>query len=261
MHFDQVIDWQRAPDGVFLGEIDESWAQGRTVFGGLVTAAGLRMLRTAAPEREPVELHTRYVGPLPAGEVRGEVRTLRSGKSITHVEARIYGAGELATVVSGTLAVRRESAIRLVGEERPEGLPDPETLVSLPYLPGVTPAFLQHLDMRWTTGGAPFTGQTEPEIGGFCRVAGTSLPGAEVAAALLDVWPTPVLPMLTKPAPASTIAWSGWLHDVPETGEGWWWYRERAHAAADGIAVSVGYLYAPDGRLAATKGQSAAVYG
>ena len=261
MHFDRTIDWQPDADGVFRGEVDDSWSQGRSIFGGVVSAGALRALKTLAVDRDLVELHTRYVAPLAPGPVHAEIAVLREGRSLTQVEARIAGSDGLAAIVSGSLGVRRTSVIEVAGDRRPDSLPDPEGLTPLPYIPEVTPAFLQHCEMRWTEGGAPFTGQTEPSIGGWVRIPGTTRSGEEVAVALLDVFPTPVLPMLDRPAPASTLAWSAWIHDVPDTGEGFWWYRERAHAAAHGIAVSVGYLYAPDGRLAATKGQSAAVYG
>lgn len=261
MHFDSTIDWKPDADGGFRGEVDDSWGQGRSIFGGVISAGAARALATLAPDRSLVELHTRYVAPLAPGPVHARVSVLREGKSLTQVEARLSGSDGLAAIVSGSLGVRRSSAIEVGGDRRPDDLPDPEDRMALPYIPEVTPAFLQHCEMRWTTGGGPFTGQSDPSIGGWCRIPGTTRSGTEVAVALLDAFPTPVLPMLERPAPASTIAWSAWLHDVPETGEGFWWYRERAHAAAHGIAVSVGYLYAPDGRLAATKGQSAAVYG
>ena len=258
---DETIDWRSDTNGVFRGDIDDSWAQGRSVFGGLVTSGALRAIRSRVPDRRPVELHTRYIAPLPPGPISCQIEILRAGGSVTHVEARVSSPRGLASIVSATLASPRESAIRIDGDRRRGGLPDPESLTSLPYIPNVTPAFLQHVDMRWTGGGAPFTGQAEARIEGWCRVANTRLSGADIAAALLDVWPTPVLPMLHRPAPASTISWNGWFHRIPEQGGGWWWYREAAHAAADGVAVSVGYLYSPDGSLAVSKGQSAAVYG
>ena len=260
MSFDHALDWARNPDGTLEGHFSDQWAQGRTIFGGLVTAAGLKALRTLDPTRDPVELHTRYVAPLPPGPVSCRVEVLRAGRSLTQVEARISHPEGLAAVVSATLASPRDSAVRVVGDPRPDR-PDPETLAGFPHIPGLTPIYLQHVDMRWTDGSVPFSGASEGVVGGWCRVPQTASDGFTVAAALLDTWPPPAITMLDRPAPASTIAWSAWFHDVPAEGSGWWWYREALATAASGIGVSSGALYAPDGRLAATRTQSAAVYG
>lgn len=259
--FDADTDWRPGPDGSFEGVLDEGWAQGRTIFGGLVTCGAFRFLRHLVEvDRGPLEVHTRYVGPLAPGpfRVRGEV--LRSGGSVTQVEARVEGSDGLATVVLAAFARPRESSVRLTGPERGPR-PDPAGFVDLPHVPGVTPAFLDRVSLRWVEGQPPFTGATEARVGGWCAVQGTGLDAAPVALTLLDAWPPPGLTMLTRPAAASTLAWTGYLHDLPADGAGWWYYAEEGVAGSDGAVVSTGRLYAPDGRLAATRSQLAAIYG
>lgn len=262
MDFDRTTDWQPDDDHRFTGTFDPGWAQGRAVFGGIQTAGALRLMRHVVPEGRPcVECHTRYVGPLAPAAFQAEVSVLRSGRSITQAEVRITGEGGLATVVLATFAARRDSAIAVAPRlERPDR-PDPESLRPLPYIQGVTPAFIDRMEMRWTDGTGPFSGSTEPVVGGWVRIkSGTALDGAPVALALLDTFPSPVLPLLTAPAPASTVSWSAWLHHVPARGDGWWWYREDADFGEHGGVVSTGQLFAPDGRLAGTKTQLVAVY-
>ena len=260
MSLSQVTAWTPGPDGAFTGTIDASWSQGRTAFGGVVTAGAWRALSTVDPDRRLVDIHTRYVAPLPPGPVRCTVEVLRRGRSVTHVRAQVHHSNGLAALVDATLAAPRPSRITVAGDGRPAGLPDPAALPSVPHIPGSTPAFLQHVDLRWTTGGPPASGHTEARIGGWCRLREPPTNPATTALALLDAWPSPVLSLLTRPAPASTIAWTAWVHHLPATSDGWWWYTEHGTHVEDGIATSVGRLMAPDGRLAATRAQSVAIY-
>ncbi len=262
MSLEKATAWQPDGRGAWVGVLDDTWAQGRTTFGGVLTAGAVRALRTLEPDRPPVEVHTRYLAPLSPGAIRCTTAVLRQGRWITHVRAELHGRdANLAAVVDATLAVPRPSPdLHIAGSRRPDGLPQPQSLPSLPHLPGRTPAFLQHVDLRWTTGGAPFSGDTRPRVGGWCRPIGPPPAPEVVAVALLDAWPSPALTLLEHPAPASTISWTAWLHHLPEHAHGWWWYREDATYAAHGIATSAGHLYAPDGRIAATRGQVAAVY-
>lgn len=258
--FDTVSDWVPDDQGRHEGAFDESWAQGRAVFGGIQTAAAIRMMRHVVPDRPVVEAHTRYVGPLPPAAFQATVEVLRSGRTITQAEVRVVGEKGVATVVLATFAGPRDSAVDLPPQTLRPDAPDPETLQALPHIPGLTPAFLQHMEMRWTVGTGPFTG-SEAACGGWVRVRhGTALDGATVAFALLDTFPSPALSVLSVPAPASTVTWSGYLHRVPANAEGWWWYRELPEFGERGHVVSRGELFAPDGTLAGVKTQHVAVY-
>src|SRR3954467_9524801 len=80
---------EQAADGEAMLDVPQDWLQGRTLFGGLQAVVGLaamRSLGTAAPLRS---LQVTFLAPVPGGPVHARARILRSGKSATHVEARI----------------------------------------------------------------------------------------------------------------------------------------------------------------------------
>ena len=82
--------------------IGESWLQGRSAFGGLQAALGVRAMRSLLPEQMPLRtLQTTFIAPLPAGEVRIEASLLRAGKSTVHVEARLFDGEQVASLIVG----------------------------------------------------------------------------------------------------------------------------------------------------------------
>ncbi len=79
--------------------------------------------------------------------------------------------------------------------------------------------------------------------------------------ALVDSWPPPVLAMLERHAPASSLSWTVHLLDTPEQcPEGWWWFRSETIQAGSGYATTQQYLYRPDGKLALWSEQLVTVF-
>ncbi len=262
MRFSEAIDWTVGGDGEYRGEVDASWAQGRTIFGGLLSAIALRATRAVVPiDRRPRELHTRFLLPAAAGSLRLALRVLHRGRSAFQVQAHC-GAEESPTCLAlASFGAPRVSAVRLQpGPRMPQKAPD--RLQPLPFIPGVTPVFTEHVDYRPAHGAMPFTGAQEPRIGGWCRLKEPDTPGPETVVALLDAWPAPALAAMRAPAPASTVAWSVFFHRPPAVAPpGWWWFEAEVTAAAEGYAATCGSLFAPDGSLAGTMQQSVALYG
>jgi len=79
----------RAEPGRASLEVTADWLQGRTVFGGLQAAVALRAMRTLVPEVPLRTLQGTFLAPVPEGTLTATARVLRTGKSATHVEARI----------------------------------------------------------------------------------------------------------------------------------------------------------------------------
>ena len=141
--------------------------------------------------------------------------------------------------------------------------PDPEGLVDLPYIEGVTPAFTRAFAFRWTDGAYPFSGAEQAGLGGWCRHRDDPGPDPYVAlVGLLDAWPSPVVSMFRRPGPASSVTWSSLFYEVPAAIDAhqWWWYGSEAVAAGHGYAGFRASLYGPSGRLAATVEQLVAVF-
>src|SRR3954469_5915828 len=132
--FSQLLSRIDARDGESLLEVPDDWLQGRTLFGGLQAVVGLAAMRTLAPQAPLRSLQVTFLAPVPGGPVRARARILRSGKSATHVEARIVDGDNTLALMVGVFGLPRPSAVTL----RPQQ-PDmtPEIPVELPWVPGV----------------------------------------------------------------------------------------------------------------------------
>lgn len=256
--------WQPAEDA-FTCPMPAGWAQGRSVFGGL-TAAMVAALgrRHVGDERILRSQSVSLLQPVLPGPVSGSVCTLREGKGVRFVEVRLHQRPEpdaeerLVATAQLTFIRPRANSVRVEAPARWEG-PDPDSLAPVPYIPGVMPEFLQHVDMRWAAGSPPYSGAEEAHFLGYCRFRGPS-GDAEGLIALLDAWPSPTLSRLTGPAPASTVTWNAHLLAIPDTFEGWFAFEYRTVVGADGFHTAVGQLHAPDGRLVGWTEQLMAVF-
>lgn len=261
--FAEVVAWQPEGPSTWVGEVPPEWMQGRASFGGIVAAVGLRALRALlGDERVPRSIHTSFFGPLGPGPARVTAEVVRRGRFVTHGRAEIWQGDSLQAQVTATFADDRDSGVIVEGTPLP-AKPGPEGLVDLPYIDGVMPAFTRFFAFRWTDGAMPFSGSKTAGLGGWCRHR--SDPGADPYVALLgllDAWPSPVMPMLDRPSPASSVTWSSLFYDVPAVidAEQWWWYGSEVVAAHGGYAGSRASLYGPSGRLAATVEQLVAVF-
>lgn len=245
------------------------WAQGRTCFGGLTAGAAVRVMSALVPSDRPLRsVAVHFVGPLAAGgepaQVRGKV--LRAGRSITQVSAEVRSAsGELAITAHAAFGAARDSALVVPAPEAPD-LPVPDSLQPMPYLPGLVPAFTQHVDYRWTTENYPFMGGSEAAISGWCRMADRSARvDAAVIMLLLDAWPGAVLSLAKGPTAASSVTWlANFVEPLPEDGfdpDTWFRYVQHDRVSVGGHADAECDLWDADGRLVARSRQLLAVYG
>ncbi|MEM9459277.1 MAG: thioesterase family protein [Myxococcota bacterium] len=261
--FADVITWSPNGAGGWDGAISTEWMQGRASFGALPAALGLRAIRIACGDgRRPRSIHVAFVGPLTGGPARVTAEILRRGRFMTHARAEIRQGDQLRTQVTTTLADDRSSSVVVDPAPMPER-PSPEALNELPYFEGVTPAFTRFFEMRWSDGGFPFSGASEPGVGGWCRHrTECGLDPYIALLGLIDAWPSPVVPLLRVPAPASSVSWSTVYHQVPEVigTDDWFWYRSEATAAHHGYAGMRAMLYARSGELVATAEQLVAVF-
>lgn len=243
--------------------IDEGWLQGRSAFGGLVAAAMLRVMRSVAPgERRPRSMQIAFVGPIPAGELTISVELLRSGRTVSSVEARATAGGLLCTSAAALFGLSTPARLE-IPDEAPPPMPAIEASTPLPYLPGLTPVFTKHFEYFFAQGGIPFSGSDERALGGYCRFAEPPERFDEEAVlAFVDAWPPPILPMLSEPCPVSTTMWMiDFLAEPLGTpGDAWWTYHTEAHGAAEGYARETSRLWTPDGRLASRGVQTTAVF-
>ncbi|MEL6349644.1 MAG: thioesterase family protein [Myxococcota bacterium] len=262
--FDVLIngtDHDDAPDRRVF-QFPPEWGQGRATFGGIVSAAALFAMRQQiSPERLPRSVMTSFVGPVSHDPADIRVQTLREGRSLTQMHAELVQDEQVRTTLQASFGAPRPSSIAISPEALGEP-PAPDTLMEMPYIAGITPAFTQFFRYRWTSTDYPYTGSDTAKITGWCKHKTAATEPYTAVLGMLDAWPSPVLSMLTSPAPASTVHWTVYFNDMPEQmDDGWWFFRAEASHAQAGYVTMHNHIYRPDGKLAAQATQLVAVFG
>jgi acyl-CoA thioesterase len=174
------------------------------------------------------------------------------------------GDDGVAAVLTAAFGRARESSVTQE-RRRHAPLPAPDAGLAIPYLPGITPVFVQHFDLRFTAGAPPFTRQRGPlSHEGWCRHRTDPGPSHAALLGLLDAWPSPALQALGGPAPASTVSWSVQFAHVPQriTTDDAFFFRARVLSAdGSGYVTMRGELYDAEGLLVAHLEQLVTVYG
>ncbi len=254
--------------------IPRTWSNGRTVFGGLQVALSVRAMRGAldaglgtgagnASSLPLRSLQTTFVTPVSAGTplvLRAEF--LRSGRSASHARCDLLQDGKVACTTTAIFGAARPSRI-VLDIPRPQPDADPETLRDVPYIPGITPEFLQHLQLRWAVGRWPYSGHDDPHSMIFARLRDTDCGPEDALLALADSIPTPALSMLDKPAPATSMNWM--LELIGDPGllerEQWALIGTDVRAGADGYLSQTSVLWGPGGHAFSVSHQSVAIFG
>lgn len=251
------VDFRVTPD----------WGQGRTTFGGLLSALVVQAMRDVCGADWPLRaLQTNFVGPVTPGVMHVDVILLRQGKNVRQVQARVtqsdeQGQEQVGGVLLGVFGTGRDSSLPHLRPERAESKAPHEAL-KWPYVPNLTPAFTQHVDMRHAEGAMPFTGGPAWHSRTHVKLHEAEGVDAELQAVLLaDAGPTPALGQLKGFAPASSVSWALELRPVEVTEpNGFWRMDKDALATGEGYVNEKTTLWSPSGQLAALGYQVVAVY-
>jgi acyl-coenzyme A thioesterase PaaI-like protein len=249
-----------ARDGVLTLEVPDDWLQGRTLFGGMQAIVGLAAMRSLAPEAPLRSLQVTFLAPVPGGSVTARASILRSGKSATHVEARIVDGEKTLCLMVGVFGLARTSAVSL----RPSQAAvtsskaiEPTTLLAVP------PAFTQHFNARWVVGAPPWSGSSQAEnvIELAMRDRGNATEYHAVAMA--DFIPPIALSFLTTPVPAASLNWMLELlvEDVGSLPLEGWRLDVQMAAAHNGYVNQSLTLWGPGGVPVALGRQTMVVFG
>jgi acyl-CoA thioesterase len=245
--------------------VPASWAQGRTVFGGI--SAGLlseALQQNGDPERRLRYLEIGFNRVLePDVPFRIDCDEETAGRTVAVRTGRIVQDDIVRVTAQANFIAPPNSAIRIDTFKAPE-LPrwDDERAVRLRG-PG-TPAFTQHIDFRAVTRGIPFSGRCEPEIAGWMRF---ERPPDELSAAdlicLIDSWPPVASSYFDRPVPMSSINWQLHLAEPADgiPGHEFLGYRAHCNFFDAGYGSSSAEVWAPDGRLLAKSFQTFLVFG
>lgn len=244
--------------------VPDDWMQGRTVYGGLAAAMVLKAMRGHAdPSRNVRSLLLSFIGPLHSAPFVVRTQLIRSGKSVTVVDAKLIQNERICCTAVGSFGADRDAQAAIPPIERID-MPTPHEAFELPYIEGLTPAFTRHFHYRWAVGDMPFSGGGGREIGGWINFREeTECLTEEWLIALADAWPTPVLSTLQQPAAASTVTWAlGFVHSGRTTcaANDWWAYHCVVDCAERGYAHERSTVWDPDGRVAVYSQQTTAVF-
>jgi acyl-coenzyme A thioesterase PaaI-like protein len=257
--FGELMQAVELAPGEATVDVPEDWMQGRSAFGGLQAALMLAAMRTRVPDVPLRTVQATFFAPVPGGRVAARAQIVRSGKSTTHIEARIVDGDATLAMAVGVFGVARPSSVAVLPVQ-PEA-PREATSV-LRQGPGV-PAFTQHFRPRWLRGQPPFSRDSETE---HLIEVDLDEEGAATEAhvlAMADFIPPIALSHLASPAPGSTLTWMlemlvDRVDRLPLRG-----WRIDAHMAAarDGYTSQSVVLWGPGGVPVALGRQSMVVFG
>ena len=242
----------------------ESWAQGRTAFGGISAALLYTAMKVKVAANRPLRsLTTNFVGPLVSDTPFSfEVEVLREGKNASQLTARIIQNDDVVVIQQASFGIDRFSEIEVSHQDQHD-LRDPGSLPLVPFIPSVTPNFIDNVDLAIEEGAMPYTAQTHSHLNGWMRF---KEPPSHISDAhlicLIDAWPPAVLQMMKGPSPASTMMWNlEFIHPhKPVNPTDWFAYKAITRQAGNGYAHLEADIWNNAGELVAISRQSVAIF-
>ena len=256
----QLLARIEARDGTAKLDVPDDWLQGRTLFGGMQAIVGLAAMRSLGPEAPLRSLQVTFLAPVPGGPVTARAETLRSGKSATHVEARVVDGDKTLAVMVGVFGLPRASEVTLRPEQPAVTSTKP---IDMPWVPGVAPNFTQHFKARWLVGAPPWSGVREPTnvIELALRDSGTATEAHVLAMA--DFIPPIAMSYLTTRVAGASLTWMLELltEDVSALRLDGWRMDAQMAAAHSGYVNQSLVLWGPGGVPVALGRQTMVVFG
>jgi acyl-CoA thioesterase len=264
MLFSKTLESVRSSGSGLIADVGEDWSQGRATFGGMVAALGNEAMRRLVPIDRPLRgLNVTFVAPVNSGLVHINTRVLRVGKVVTLAQAELISADAVAATMTGIYGSARATSI-VIEPPQAAGAPRAEDLPESAYPPAQGgPAFLQHFALRWAEGTRPFTATPLSRSKAYIRHREPATLTESHVVALIDVIPSPVLQMMSKAAPASSLVWTLEIlrHDYQFDSGAWWRIDTEVPASKDGYASQSSVLLNPAGVPMALSRQLVAVFG
>jgi acyl-CoA thioesterase len=245
--------------------VPPSWAQGRTVYGGL--SAGLlcdAVSQGVDPNRRLRYLKVGFLRPLETDKpFRIGMEEISAGRTIVVRSAQIIQDGEARVTAQANFVTRLESQVEIETFSPPTLKPWSAEGALRMRGPGF-PAFTRFFDFHATTEGLPFRGGEVPELGGWMRfeTAPDTITKSHLVC-LIDAWPPASASYYDRMVPLSTINWG--IHFAEPLdgvrGDDFLGYLARVNFFRDGYGSSAADIWAPDGRLLAKSYQTFVMYG
>jgi acyl-CoA thioesterase len=240
-------------------EIPASWLQGRTSFGGILSALALNAAMQTAPDLPlPRAAQISFAGPA-AGKVKFEAELVRRGRSAAFVN--VSASTESGPALNGyfIFAGARPSTISFPARPA-QTVPPPEDCKPIFGNPSNRPSFMRHLEFRSAGRSAP--GEA-PEFLAWVRTT-KDAGGIDPFLMLLligDALPPAATALTSGLGPMSSMNWSvNFLSETPTTRDGWWLLRTTAQQALDGFGSQSMAMSNTDGVVVAQSMQAVAMF-
>ena len=260
MHIDEILNAIHAGENKL---IPESWAQGRTIFGGLTGAILCQATKIDTdPARRLRNFEVGFARPFEAMKpYEIEIETLANGKTVTIKSARIVQEGKVRATARADYVLPIESNVHIDTFVVPKLKRQDDSIA----LEGMQlPNFFNYFDNYVATEAIPFSGKGIPELGGWVRFkdASQQITDAHLVC-MIDSWPPTASPYYKGFKPLSTISWSiHFAHSAdrlsPEEHIG---YHAKVNFGESGISSSNAEIWGADGKLLAKSVQTNIIYG
>ncbi|MEM8889820.1 MAG: thioesterase family protein [Bacteroidota bacterium] len=247
--------------------LDESWMQGRAIYGGLSTALCLDGVKKQFENLPPLRsTNVNFIGPA-SKEVYVKTKLLRQGKSVAFVQADLMGEAGLITTCVFSFGAARESKLAAVFHQAEDQM-GPESSESFfeenESFGGAKanrPAFTQHFEVRLARGNRPFSGAGTPSFDLWVKHKDASAKDIVALVALADMPPPGVLPMLKSLAPISSMSWMfNMVKSDLSNDSGWWLLGVYAEHALEGYSSQNMSIHNDRGELVMVGRQNVAVF-
>ena len=251
--------------------VQADWGQGRTTFGGMSAALVLRHAQRLVPQGHRLRsLNVTFCGPVTIdAPCVLESTLLVSGKSVSHVTGQLSQAtddgpdsAKVCTLVTACFGVERTSNI-IVNAPVQRDLGDAGQGQVLPFVKGITPDFIQNMQLQVTEGDLPFSGSKSTRLAGWARLKATPTSFEnEHLLAIIDAWPPATLPMLASFSPTSSVTWQvEFVHANPNLQpQDWIYYACDVVQAEGGYGHTQAQVFHPNGELLALSRQVVTIY-
>ncbi|WP_293610452.1 thioesterase family protein [Ponticaulis sp.] len=261
MNFDDLINGFRSEEiGALTMDAPQSWAQGRTLYGGLSAALCHVSAMASAEIDKPLRSAViAFVGPS-SGQLTGSAEIMRQGKSTIMMDAVLHGEKGIGTKALLIYGNARDSKLNQSDLAAPQ-VDAPEDCPSL-WGDRKAANFARNFELRRAGGLTPMGGNERGDMLVWVRHATeASVDDTAALFALADVLPPACFTMMSEGAPISTVTWSlEFLMPEVEVANNWFLMKSVAEHTADGYSSQAMYVWDRQGRPVIAARQNVTVF-
>jgi acyl-CoA thioesterase len=252
--FDGTALMPTGEEGVFDVRLDDAWSSLVGTHGGYMVALNVCAAQALIPGRAARTISTSFGRSGRTGPATVRAISLRSGRSITNVEATLEQDGRALVTSRITLVAPSDG----VDWDRPEPLPIPPFDACVPIAPPDRVKHLERARARLDPASLPFTDGPETSVRGYIRPLGDEPIDAAWLAMMCDWFPPPAFVRMTPPVGGISVDMFTHVHRTlpPLDADEWLtgWFEIRTSRA--GLATEHGCIATTDGVVLAESMQT-----